>query len=77
MLLLFLPLVFPVIALPAGLVLILNPGLAIELQKKFYAAINWKIEPISLEKELRNTRIMGALIIILSLSAVIAAFLNL
>lgn len=74
--LVFLPLIFLVIAFPVGLTLILNPNLAIELQKRFYAGINWRIEPISLKKELRNTRIMGVLIIILSLSAVIIAFLS-
>jgi len=33
--------------------------LAIEIQKRFYARINWRIEPISMQKELRNTKIMG------------------
>ncbi|MDD5195009.1 MAG: hypothetical protein PHQ96_04960 [Candidatus Omnitrophica bacterium] len=42
-----------------GFILVANPALAIELQKKFYVTINWKIEPISMQKELRNTRIMG------------------
>lgn len=74
--LLFLPLIFFVFALPVGLTLIFNPGLAIDLQKKFYAGINWRIEPISLKKELRNTRIMGLTIIILSLAAAVFAFLN-
>ncbi|MDD4955701.1 MAG: hypothetical protein PHP17_06665, partial [Candidatus Omnitrophica bacterium] len=42
-----------------GLFLAVKPFKAIELQKKFYAKINWNIEPISMEKEIRNTRIMG------------------
>lgn len=45
--------------------LIIKPGLAIEIQRRFYAQINWKIEPISLPKELRNTKIMGWFLLIL------------
>ena len=50
---------FSLCGIGTGLFLIINPALAIEIQRKFYAAINWKIEPISMEKEIRNTRIMG------------------
>jgi hypothetical protein len=49
-----------------GVFLMINPSLAIEIQRRFYARLNWRIEPISLKKELRNTRIMGFLLIILS-----------
>jgi len=51
-----------------GLFLISKPYLVIELQRKFYASINWKIEPISMPKELRNTRIMGLVLAVLSLT---------
>ena len=50
-----------------GLFLISKPHLAIELQRRFYAKINWKIEPISMQKELRNTRIMGSILVALAL----------
>jgi hypothetical protein len=36
-----------------------NPAGVIELQRKAYAWFNWNIAPISLSKELRNTRLMG------------------
>ncbi|TBR16325.1 hypothetical protein EPO66_04775 [bacterium] len=49
-----------------GLVLFLKPGLAIEIQRRFYAKINWRVEPISMPKEIRNTRIMGVFLIVLS-----------
>jgi len=45
-----------------ALFLFLNPQLAIEIQRKFYERINWRIEPISMEKEILNTRIMGLLL---------------
>ncbi|MEW6170450.1 MAG: hypothetical protein AB1472_02680 [Candidatus Omnitrophota bacterium] len=48
-----------------GVFLITSPKSAIKIQQKFYAKINWKIEPISLSKEIRNTRIMGFILIIL------------
>jgi hypothetical protein len=56
---------FSIVGLGIGIFLILNPALAIEIQRRFYARINWKIEPISMKKEIRNTRIMGCLLIIL------------
>jgi len=50
-----------------GFICFLNPSLAIRLQQKFYAKINWKIEPINLNKELRNTRIMGMISLIITI----------
>jgi hypothetical protein len=50
----------------AGLFLFLNPALSIQIQKKFYEKINWRIEPISMPREIRNTKIMGLLLTIIS-----------
>jgi hypothetical protein len=47
-----------------GFFLIYAPAKAIDIQKKFYAMINWRIEPIDIPKEIRNTRIMGGFLII-------------
>jgi len=54
-----------------GLFLCYQPLKAIEIQKRFYAMINWRIEPISLPKEIRNTRFMG---LSLAIFAVLALF---
>lgn len=54
-----------------GLFLATKPRWAIELQKKFYAKINWNIEPISFEKEIRNTRLMGLFLIGLAVIGII------
>lgn len=59
---------FSLIGLGIGIFMIINPALAIEIQRRFYAKINWKIEPISLSKEIRNTRAMGWFLIMLSVS---------
>ena len=59
------------IAWACGLILIFKPRSAIDLQIRFYRLINWRIEPISLDKEIRNTRIMGAFLIILACSALL------
>ena len=53
-----------------GVFLIFKPSSAISFQKKFYEMINWRIEPISMAKELRNTRIMGAFLLVLDLFTV-------
>ena len=54
-----------------GFFLVINPALAIEVQRRFYAKINWKMEPISMSKEVCNTRIMGWLLIILLLAILV------
>ena len=53
-----------VISLALGFYLVKRPLEAIELQRKFYEKINWRIEPISLQKEIRNTRIMGIFLMV-------------
>jgi len=55
-------LIFVAISLASAvfsLILILKPDFCIEMQKKFYRSINWNMEPVSMAKEIRNTRIMG------------------
>lgn len=48
-----------------GLFLILKPSAAIELQRRFYELINWRITPVSMPKEIRNTKLMGAFLLIM------------
>jgi len=62
---------FSIVGLSIGSFFIFKPELAIEIQRRFYAKINWRIEPISLKKELRNTRIMGWVVIILILATAV------
>jgi len=54
-----------------GLFIFFKPALAIEIQKRFYAKINWRIEPISMQKELRNTRIMGIFLFALTVATLV------
>ena len=46
-------------ALLFGLVLILKPKECIQMQQNFYKKINWKMEPIDYEREVKNTRLLG------------------
>ncbi len=55
---------FYIIGLGIGIFMIINPALTLEIQRRFYAKINWKIEFISMSKEIRNTQIMGWFLII-------------
>ncbi|MCM8795197.1 MAG: hypothetical protein NC928_00680 [Candidatus Omnitrophica bacterium] len=59
---------FSLFGLFYGFFLSLKPHLAIEIQRRFYRRINWNLEPISIEKEIRNTRIMGGFLIVISLA---------
>ncbi|MFH1442105.1 MAG: hypothetical protein ABIH18_08725 [Candidatus Omnitrophota bacterium] len=56
-----------VFSLIIGLLLAINPVLSIEIQRRFYERINWRMEPISMEKEIRNTRIMGIFLTLLAI----------
>ena len=58
---------FSLLGLCAGLFCAFRPHQAIEFQKRFYARINWRMEPISMEKEIANTRFMGWFLILVSL----------
>lgn len=41
----------------------------IAMQIAFYRLLNWDIKPIDMDKEIRNTRIMGMAVLILSIAA--------
>ncbi|RJO64934.1 MAG: hypothetical protein C4540_02680 [Candidatus Omnitrophota bacterium] len=67
-------LVFAVVAvlgLLLGVFVFLHPASTIEIQRKFYLKINWKIEPVSMPKEIRNTKVMGLLLILVSFSLLV------
>ena len=58
-----------------GIFLLIKPIFAIKMQILFYEKINWRIEPISMKKEIRNTRIMGLSLIIITVACLIYIFL--
>lgn len=68
---LLIQIVIAMMALGSGILCYIRPSRAIEIQQKFYEKINWKIEPINVDKELRNTKIMGALNVLLAISITI------
>ncbi|UCD16029.1 MAG: hypothetical protein JSV34_02970 [Candidatus Omnitrophota bacterium] len=57
---------FFVVTLLIGAFLVGNPALSLEIQRKFYEKINWRVEPIDMRKEIRNTRIMGVVSVIIA-----------
>ncbi len=57
---------FSFLGLLSGLFLLFKPGYSIELQRRFYEKINWKIEPVSMPKEIRNTRAIGTFLVIIA-----------
>ena len=59
------------IALTLGSYIYTSPQEVILLQQKFYTLINWRMEPISMPKEIRNTKIMGAFLTVLTLMCVV------
>ena len=56
-----------VVSVILGLGMFLKPADTIEIQRRFYLKINWRIEPVSMPKEIRNTKLMGIFMIVLAL----------
>ncbi len=54
-----------------GAVLFIRPEGVIAFQKDLYKKINWNLEPVSMEKEIRNTRIMGLIMMGITAAAVV------
>jgi hypothetical protein len=54
-----------VFCLLLGFLLFLRPAQALEIQRRFYFSINWRVEPVSVERELRMTRLMGIFMIVM------------
>ncbi|MDD5130967.1 MAG: hypothetical protein PHS66_07995 [Candidatus Omnitrophica bacterium] len=68
----FLPLstVFALVGIGFGLFMIFNAALIIKIHIKSTARANWRSEPISMEKELKNIRKRGVILIIVCVLAV-------
>ncbi len=64
-----------IISISIGFFLFSNPALAIKIQKKFYEKINWRIEPISMQRELRNIKVMGLFLIAMTLLTIAYALI--
>ncbi|PIQ86729.1 MAG: hypothetical protein COV73_04295 [Candidatus Omnitrophica bacterium CG11_big_fil_rev_8_21_14_0_20_43_6] len=54
-----------------GLWVFFNTEFTMKVQTKFYKKINWLMMPISMQKEIKNTRIMALILIIISLMSVV------
>ena len=65
------PILISLVSIIIGLFVFFKPVLTIEIQKKFYEKINWRIEPISMPKEIRNTRIMGIFLVAVAIVTII------
>ena len=66
---------FSLTSMILGLFVFFKPEMTIEIQRKFYEKINWRIEPISMPKEIRNTKIMGMFLVVLSIVTMICYYL--
>ncbi|MDD5668543.1 MAG: hypothetical protein PHE58_00720 [Candidatus Omnitrophica bacterium] len=67
---------FSIVGIVIGLFIFCKPELAIEIQRKFYEKINWRMEPISMKKEIRNTKIMGVFLVVVSIATMVCYFLK-
>ena len=65
-----------IIAFVLGIFLVLNPRKMIDFQIALYRPFNWRIEPISMEKEEKNTRFMGFVLIIFSVISTVLLIID-
>ncbi|MDP8298498.1 MAG: hypothetical protein P9L88_01135 [Candidatus Tantalella remota] len=59
-----------------GLFLYSKPERAIELQQGFYKNINWRMEPISIQREIKSTRFMGVFLMVVTVLMIAYVFVN-
>ena len=62
----------PAVGIAIGLFVFFKPELTIEIQRRFYEKLNWRIEPINMQKEIRNTKIMGAFLVAVAIATIIS-----
>lgn len=65
-----------VIAIIFGALVAWKPKKTIDIQIALYRPFNWKLEPVSMEKEIRNTRIMGLTVLILGILSLVYILLT-
>jgi len=65
------PILISVVSIVLGLFVFFKPELTIEIQRRFYEKLNWRIEPISMQKEIRNTKITGILLVAVAVATII------
>ena len=57
-----------------GFLSIGSPRCSVQPSQKIMQAFNWRVEPIRYEQELKNTRALGALVLLASIAIFIALF---
>ena len=65
-----------VVAVFLGAGIFFKPSLVISWQQRFYEKINWRMEPISMPKEIKNTRLMGLFLILFTLGSLVYVWLK-
>ena len=63
------------IAIVLGALIAWKPKKTIDIQIALYRPFNWKLEPISWEKEIRNTRTMGLIVLIAGIFTFVYVYL--
>ncbi|MDD3274997.1 MAG: hypothetical protein PHQ84_04455 [Candidatus Omnitrophica bacterium] len=58
-----------IVGIVVGLLVFFYPVSVMRMQVKFYEMINWRIEPISLQKEFKRTKYSGLYLVVLCLFA--------
>jgi hypothetical protein len=54
-----------------GVLIALKPKKTIDIQIAIYKPFNWKIEPIDMQREIKNTRIMGMIVLALGIISLV------
>jgi amino acid permease len=65
-----------VLAIIFGVLIACKPRKTIDIQAALYRPFNWRLEPIDMQKEIRNTRIMGLVVAIMGIIALACVLLS-
>ena len=65
-----------VCAIVFGALIAWKPKKTIDTQIAIYRKINWKMEPVSMKKEMRNTQIMGLTVLIFGVISLVYFMLS-
>ena len=60
-----------IVGIIVGVLMFFYPVSVMRMQVKFYEMINWRIEPISLQKEFKRTKYSGLYLVVLCLFAIL------
>ena len=65
-----------IIGMVFGILLMWQPRKLINIEIALYKAFDWELKPVSMERQVRNTRTMGVIVFVVALVLLILVYRN-